>query len=500
MNNIIKIKNSLIIISFTFYLFLWSVEFNNSFNLRYFILIPFLLSFLELKNLINFNFKNFLIFSFILVSHFFLVNIFNSTGLLLRDFVGLVFFLIIIFTYYCYRGFIIKNFKYILYLFFSLLLIFSIIKDQVIYIGSCNQDFYIYFKDILSNGLFRENSHFAMVNIGAVFYSFYYYIKNKNLILLILSIAALLVNFINASTTFLAGLIVSSFVLLFFYKNITFRIILIISLISSIYLVHVNKHCSKKILGIKANDIVKQNLKRNYSQGYEKLGNTIEFTDNYLDTDKNFTGLNFSKKYAKKLFEGGYKNLKDLAKAEASELSGNDKLNMSKEDAEELIRLSKLYLQEHKDLISKKPKNIIYKDYENLTSAIYERSFIVSLHTLKNNFFGWGYDGHHKALQNFLEIKEKENLYYDKIVFNLNKRDALGNIFKIIIEYGLLSLLGFYFAIKYIRNTNFDEFQIFVITIFVIQLCRGAGYINGGFALCFAELIFINFLNLSKKV
>lgn len=147
-----------------------------------------------------------------------------------------------------------------------------------------------------------------------------------------------------------------------------------------------------------------------------------------------------------------------------------------------------------------------------LTSNVYERSIIISINTLKNYPLGWGYDGSVKATKNYLQyLKDKnknsknmqENLF-DRFVWNVNLRDALGNIFKILIEFGYLSLPLIFSFFLYLKNSKISEFEIFIISIFIVQLFRGAGYINGGFILAFSEIflsryIIINNHHLNKK-
>ena len=75
------------------------------------------------------------------------------------------------------------------------------------------------------------------------------------------------------------------------------------------------------------------------------------------------------------------------------------------------------------------------------------------------------------------------------MVWQYNLRDALGNVFKLLIEFGYLNIFLIIVFINYIRK-NITEFEIFLISIFVVQLFRGAGYINGGFIIAFTEIFF----------
>ncbi len=135
--------------------------------------------------------------------------------------------------------------------------------------------------------------------------------------------------------------------------------------------------------------------------------------------------------------------------------------------------------------------NRIKKDKSGaLTSTIYVRSTIISLKTLKEKPFGWGYDGTLKATTDHISPMKQDYLdnNMDPIIWELNIRDALGNIFKLIIEFGYLNIVLIFIFLKYIINSKISEIEIFFLSIFIIQLFRGAGYINGGFIVAFSEI------------
>ena len=137
------------------------------------------------------------------------------------------------------------------------------------------------------------------------------------------------------------------------------------------------------------------------------------------------------------------------------------------------------------------------KSRKNLTSSVYERSLIISKKTFLEKPWGWGYDGSIKAaddlykkkIEPYKDIARRElSLVVDFYTFKVNKKDLLGNIFKITTEFGILIFAVLLIFIYYIlKNKNFHEYQIFLISIFVVQLFRGAGYINSGFLLAIFE-------------
>jgi hypothetical protein len=139
-------------------------------------------------------------------------------------------------------------------------------------------------------------------------------------------------------------------------------------------------------------------------------------------------------------------------------------------------------------------------DSKNLTTLIYERSAILTLNTLSNQPFGWGNEGMDNATINLINKPEYKYSYY--LAKELNLKDGLSNFFKMINEFGFFSLLIFYLFIRYLLNLKkIDSYNLFIITLFITQCIRGAGYFNGGFIFCFLEFIYFEkFINQSKQV
>jgi len=94
---------------------------------------------------------------------------------------------------------------------------------------------------------------------------------------------------------------------------------------------------------------------------------------------------------------------------------------------------------------------------------------------------------------------EYKNTYYPAKILNL--KDGLSNFFKMINEFGFFSLLIFYLFIRYLLNLEkIDSYNLFIITLFITQCIRGAGYFNGGFIFCLLEFIYFEkFTNQSKQ-
>ena len=437
MNTILNIKNRLIILSFTLYIFFWSMNFSDILVMRYFVLIPFLFSLFEKNILSRLKIKYYLFIPFFLMSHYFLTNLINTTQFDINDFLSIIFMSIIIFSFLIYRHLLLNNFTNILKLYFVSLIIFSIINIQIVDVGSCSENFYSYFpfllKLSLSKGIFSENSHLAMMNIGAILSASYICIKTRDVFLIFLTISSMIINLLNLSTTFILGYVICSLIFLIFVKNKYFKIFLLTSLSLFCFLYAASNDCAKKLSDINFNDI--QN-------------------------------------------------------------------------------------KEHKSRKS-----------GELTSNIYERSIIISLKTLQTKPLGWGYGGSDKAVNDYVNNRKKINPqceYFDafskgicegvpdtflykgnlhnlnNLIWVLNKEDALGNIFKLTIEFGYLNIFLIILFFYFFKNRKISEYEIFFISLFVIQLFRGAGYINGAFILSLTEIFLIkyiitNSLHLKKK-
>lgn len=154
-----------------------------------------------------------------------------------------------------------------------------------------------------------------------------------------------------------------------------------------------------------------------------------------------------------------------------------------------------------KNVMEKKIDKTMYKngDSKNYTTLIYERSAVLTINTLYNQPFGWGNEGMDEATVNLLNKPEYKNIAPGARVLNL--KDGLSNFFKMINEFGFFSLLIFYLFIRYLLNLEkIDSYNLFIITLFITQCIRGAGYFNGGFIFCLLEFIYFEkFTNQSKQ-
>ena len=398
MKNIEKIKDNIILFSFSSFLFLWSFKVFDHLDFRLMIILPMILMFFNFRKLFfNKNYIKFYIFFLIFIIYFFFSNIIYYEDINFTQVLKLLFLITLFFCYLNNRNLLEANFRFIFYFFSIVLLLSSILISPDIDIGSCN---YVFIKLLdkininLSTGIFQERSHLAMMNIAILVSGFYFFLTSKNYYSFIFLILLLIINLINVSTTFILGFILSSLLIILIIKNRIFSIFLIFMVFFLTIFFQFNKNCSKKI-----------------------------------------TDLSFSNIY-------------------------------------------------NKDLSKRK----------NLTSTVYERSIIVMIDTLKNKPLGWGFDNYSQAVLKF--NRTHNNQLWDNLVFNINTKDGAGNIFKVFTEFGYITFFFLFIFIKYLilikkKIIKTSPFKIFLICLFLTQLFRGAGYLNGGFILAFYEFLIL---------
>jgi len=136
--------------------------------------------------------------------------------------------------------------------------------------------------------------------------------------------------------------------------------------------------------------------------------------------------------------------------------------------------------------------------YINLTSDVHHHAFLVTKYSLiETNFIGLGLDNYalgHKYFRDRFIIE-----LTDPTAAILNERDASSNLIKIIAEFGVFIAFPIMLFLYFVFSSKEDlHTSIFLIAVIVVQLIRGAGYFNGGFAL-FGLMIFYSVFYNSKK-
>lgn len=173
---------------------------------------------------------------------------------------------------------------------------------------------------------------------------------------------------------------------------------------------------------------------------------------------------------------------------------------------DEIIKLKIMYLIPYL-----KPKDINYFIVKNNflfsinldskindhTSAVLINSFKVAYHAMKEKPFGWGFNNYQSPFNKFM--LEKIVPKYPQIYY-LNHNDGSNNFIKLIVEFGIFSLLIFFNLMYFTLNKKIHSSQrILFGGIIFIQMMRGAGYFNGGFILCLIFTFILNFQSLRKN-
>jgi hypothetical protein len=141
------------------------------------------------------------------------------------------------------------------------------------------------------------------------------------------------------------------------------------------------------------------------------------------------------------------------------------------------------------------------EENKNLSFLVYKNNLLISLESLKNNYFGWGFNNYSKAFfyysgSNLDELIKYYGTPHEYKILNYN--DGRSNFFKIIVEFGVFVFIFIYFILLFFFSKNISlEKKIIFIPPVITQLLSGSGYFNGGFIL-FVFLIYQE-LFLAKK-
>jgi|688.fasta_scaffold331530_1 hypothetical protein len=146
--------------------------------------------------------------------------------------------------------------------------------------------------------------------------------------------------------------------------------------------------------------------------------------------------------------------------------------------------------------------NLTSGENNNLTSLVYKNNLLISLESIKNNIFGWGFNNYSKAFFYYSGSNLEELIkYYDtpleyKI---LNYNDGRSNFFKITVEFGVFVFIFIYFILSFFFSKNISlEKKIIFMPPIITQLLSGSGYFNGGFIL-FVFLIYQELFVVKKR-
>lgn len=461
--------------------FLWGL---NTTLTNYLILLP--IFFLFLKNpSIYYNKKNYyiILLPIFLLLHYIIITLYNNLYFNLTNIIKLGYFFFICLFCINFYSFFSNNIKKIVifFIFLSLIILIFNFFFQIYQFNLTNFkiDFnQTYFcsaaiKSIYRNNfLFSEASHLSMVNVAVCLSSIYYLSIEKKLLLKILFTIYLLISIFSGATTFLVGFFVSSIAIFISCNNkLNFKFIFITILFNIIISMFffTDNSCLTRIL----------NLKKNYQVQSDLI---VKKQSDLIVKNNNEQSLYFDKIYAET------QDLYSEFFAIKQKKTQNDYLDLKLKELKIKISTNEKILKEIDNILFE----IRNKNYSlNLTNQVHLRSLFLAKISLLDKFFGYGFENYKQAF----EIYKFDLPAINPIVLLLNDYDGANNLSKLIVEFGLFSFIVFILLfISALNNIIEPETKIFLISIILTQLIRGAGYNNGGFIMSVIFLIILNFV------
>ena len=148
----------------------------------------------------------------------------------------------------------------------------------------------------------------------------------------------------------------------------------------------------------------------------------------------------------------------------------------------------------NKDLANK-IKKIMNAD-GNLSSGIYFHSLSIAKKSIIEKPFGWGFNRYDQAFSYFNKIEPSRTHRFN----TYNNKDATNNFVKIVVEFGIFSIVFFSFCFLFLINSKISiDLKLFYLPFIITQSIRGAGYFNGGFLLIVFIMLF-TYINIYKKI
>ena len=439
-----KIEKYLIILSLTAFFFFWGLKLGY-FQARLLVFLPLLIIIYQTYKNRNYNFVKLpaiilgcLLIHLIAVKYFF--GIFNFITIIYSIFLT---FIAIILSYY--KELILKNLYLIVntFIFITPIIIFInlyISLGHAAVSGSLPTiDLFINCdRSAISFGkfIFKENSHFSMMAVPVILS--FFFLKKKLLTNLnkIFFAVFLIINIIFFSTTLLVSLILCSLYFIFY---------------------------------LLINNSIGFNLTK-----YDKLNN-------------NLLSLNIT-------FQKNFKKIIILLIVVIISYGISVLPSCKRKIYETVYLITKV---ENEITIANNQQSDL-----NASSSTFYYSLLVMLESLKTfNLIGVGINNYETAFNSAAEdlrwfIDKEGGQKIHKYAASVNKQDGYNNFSKILVEFGILSLLLIPVFLKFMFSNKVNLFhKVFFSSLVITQLLKGAGYFNGGFILAILFIIMIVFDN-----
>ena len=129
------------------------------------------------------------------------------------------------------------------------------------------------------------------------------------------------------------------------------------------------------------------------------------------------------------------------------------------------------------------------------SSDVYFRSLMVAKYSIFKKPLGWGFNRYNDAFDSYNKLNPPKQ----GLLNSLNHKDGSNNFVKLIVEFGIFSILLFIFILNYLVSNNIKlEEKLFLMPIIITQMIRGAGYFNGGFLLIVLLMVYSYIRNRKK--
>ena len=463
-----NIWNIFFLISVLCHLFFWDV--NNIFEKKFFsinIINPKNLLYLFffttffffpkffLKKYKRVSKENKIIFLLLLITFLHLIINLDEKSLTIDKFVKLFFFFIVFFFCLNFHETIRRNLKKIINLFIIIFLFIYLVDNTLNLLSAGSPNFFFIYS------IFQENSHFAMSSIPIFFYCILSLKKTFSFLSLLFLAAIFTLTFHFYSFTFLSGLIFNIFFLMFFFFRIfKKKILLILFVLVSLFLgSELRKYSPNKLYNAinLNNDDKLIFFDKFYKDFFSSLNQTeINNLQNTKDSSLNQTEIN------------NLQNTKDFLQRKWSD--------------EKILNIRDFFVN-----IGFTYLPIAPSADKNLTLEVLFNSFKIAYYSnIDKKFLGNGLNNYESAFAKHL-LHEIVPPFYEVYVLNYN--DGSNNLAKILVEFGIFSLLFIYVFIKYVFDAQVPLIEkIFFTSLILTQLGRGAGYLNGGFIFSFAMM------------